>query len=144
MAEPLVISLLSAKRSELSGLILDLERTAARHKAELVHLDATLRLFDPDLVPATIRPRGKAHRSTLFATGELTGFILDCCRDATAPISSRDLTERVMVKKGLDVNDRKCREEMQTRVRAALSAHRRRGVLECLGAGWNTRWAVAG
>ena len=143
MAESPVIYALTAKRAELSGAIVDLERTAARHKADLVHVDATLRLFAPDLVPASIRPRGKSHKSSLFTPGELAGFVLDQLREAAAPVSSRDLTERLMARKGLDANDRRTLEAMQVKVRATLSAHRRRGVLECTGHGWETRWKVA-
>ena len=143
MAEPLVISILSAKRAELSGIILDLERTVERHQAELVHLDATLRLFDPDVVPSAIRPLGKAHRSTIFSTGELGGFILGTLRESSTPITCRELAERLMVKKGMDVNDSHTRKNMQTRVRNCLAAHRKRGVLITTGHGWDTRWGVA-
>jgi hypothetical protein len=143
VAESPVIYALTAKRAELSGLVLDLERQASRHRAELVHLDATLRLFAPDLVPATIRPRGKGHRSSLFTTGELSGFILDAMREASAPLSSRELAERLMVRKGMDVNDAQARKKVQTLIRNGLSAHKRRGTLASVGEGWDTRWKVA-
>jgi hypothetical protein len=102
---------LTAKRAELSGLMLDLERQAAQHKAELVHLDATLRLFDPDVVPALIRPKGRSNPNTLFASGELSSFILGVIReDVTA--TSHEVAERMMERKGMDVSDRKTRHAM--------------------------------
>src|ERR1035441_5121762 len=57
MAEPLVIGLLSSKRAEIAGVIADLERQVAEQRAALLHLDATIRLFDPGARPETIRPK---------------------------------------------------------------------------------------
>jgi hypothetical protein len=47
MAEPHVVSALMAKRSEVAGLIADLERKAPQQRADLVHVDAVLRLYAP-------------------------------------------------------------------------------------------------
>jgi hypothetical protein len=40
------------------------EREAERLRAELVHLDATLRLFDPDTDPTVIEPLRRFPRAT--------------------------------------------------------------------------------
>lgn len=72
MGEPHVVSALREKRGEISGAILELEKRMAQHRAGLVHLDATLRLFAPDLEPESIVPKKPlAARSHYFATGEL-------------------------------------------------------------------------
>jgi hypothetical protein len=41
MAETHVVSALMAKRSEVAGMITDLERRAAQQRADLVHVDAS-------------------------------------------------------------------------------------------------------
>ncbi len=51
MAEPHVMDALRGKRSGLSGIVSRLEQQIVQHRASLVHLDAAMRLFDPDLVP---------------------------------------------------------------------------------------------
>ena len=51
MGEPCVVSALRDKRAEISGMIADLEKELSRQRADLAHLDATLRLFAPDLAP---------------------------------------------------------------------------------------------
>ena len=61
MAELHVVSALVAKRSEVSGLIADLERKIAQQRADLVHVDAVLGLSAPglesDCIPfRTVRP----------------------------------------------------------------------------------------
>src|SRR5476649_1020103 len=57
MAEPHVIGALRNKRAELAGTLRQLEQQFSGHRANLAHLDATMRLFDPDVRPKDIRPR---------------------------------------------------------------------------------------
>jgi hypothetical protein len=57
MAEPHVVTALRAKRAEISGHVHDLERKLARHRANLANIDATVRLFAPELNPDTIPPK---------------------------------------------------------------------------------------
>ena len=54
MGEPHVIGALRDKRSELAGMVISLERQLVQHRASLTHLDATMRLFDPELRPEDI------------------------------------------------------------------------------------------
>ena len=44
MGEPHFVSALRDKRAEISGMIADLEKELSRRRADLVHVDATLRL----------------------------------------------------------------------------------------------------
>ncbi len=55
MSEPHVLSALHNKRSELAGILKQLEERLAKHRADLMHVDATMRLFDPDIRPKEIR-----------------------------------------------------------------------------------------
>ena len=48
MAESHVVSALVRKRAEIAGLIARTERQLGQFRADLVHLDATLRLFAPE------------------------------------------------------------------------------------------------
>ena len=48
MAELHVMDALREKQSELSGAVSRLEQQLAQHRGSLAHLDATMRLFDPD------------------------------------------------------------------------------------------------
>ena len=69
MGEPHVISALSNKRAELAGIVSQLERQLGQQRANLAHLDATMRLFDPDIRPNTIRPKQQRARSAWFRPG---------------------------------------------------------------------------
>ena len=48
MADPHVISALSKLRRNLAAEIADLEKQAAQKRADLAHVNAVLRLFDPN------------------------------------------------------------------------------------------------
>jgi len=69
------------KRAELSAQLKSLGKQVKAVKAEVAHLDATLRLFDPNFDPRSIKP-AKAARLHLFKQGELGRLILDALRRA--------------------------------------------------------------
>ena len=73
MAQSPIIYALVAKRSEIGGIIADLEELARQARADLAHIDATLRMFDPDAIPQQIRHKRPAKgRSGPFANGEIS------------------------------------------------------------------------
>ncbi len=105
MAEPHVMDALRGKRSELSGIVSHLEQQVVQHRASLVHLDAAMRLFDPDLVPEEAGSRQQRPRSVWFRPGECLRLIHDVLREAPQPMTTRALTERVMGMKAIAVTD---------------------------------------
>lgn len=56
------MSPLRAKRAEMAGEIDAAERRADQLRADLIHIDAVLRLFDPDAEPEGI-PAKRVQRS---------------------------------------------------------------------------------
>jgi hypothetical protein len=59
MAEPHVVSALVSERAELGGQIEALERQADQLRADLLHIDAAMRIFAPDYRPNENRPKAK-------------------------------------------------------------------------------------
>jgi hypothetical protein len=105
MGEAPVIGALRAKRAELSGQIADLEKRAAQCRADLMHVDAVLRLFAPDTDVTAIAPKAVRRRNPWFAPGELSRTILDILRTAPEPLTVRDITARLMARYGLAAGD---------------------------------------
>jgi hypothetical protein len=105
MAETHIVSALMAKRSEVAGAIADLEHRTAQQRADLVHVDAVLRLYAPDLEPDCIPPRAVRRRNGWFKPGELVRMVLDILRVAPAPLPTRKIAAAVMVRHGLDPAD---------------------------------------
>ena len=70
MAERHVIGALRNKRAELSGTLRQLEQPLAQQRSNLAHLDATMRLFDPEIRPKDIRAKQQRARNAWFRPGE--------------------------------------------------------------------------
>src|SRR3954452_13744875 len=79
MAEPHVVVALRDKRAELSGGIADLEKRIGQHRADLLHVDAVLRLFAPDLEPAAIPSKAVRQPSGWFRRANWPGWCSTCC-----------------------------------------------------------------
>ena len=141
MAEPLVVGNLKDKRAELSGIIDDLEKRINQHRADLVHVDAVLRLFVPDIMPETIAPKPPRRRSAWFAPGELARMVLDILRVAPAPLSIKEITSQVMLRRGLDPHDARTAEQVRKLVNNALT-RQDAGLVERIADGPAVTWRV--
>jgi hypothetical protein len=75
MAEMHVIGALRHKRAELAGMLRQLEQHLVQQRANLAHVDATMRLFDPDIRPKDIRPKQLRERNAWFRQGECLRLI---------------------------------------------------------------------
>src|SRR3954447_10066064 len=100
MAEPHVVAALKDKRAELSGSIADLEKRIGQHRADLLQVDAVLRLFAPEFEPTTIPPRAVRRPNSWFKPGELARLVLEVLRTAPAALSVREITGQVMERRG--------------------------------------------
>ncbi len=141
MGEPHVISALRDKRAELSGLIRDLEKRIGQHRADLQHLDATLRIFDPECQPASIRPRQQRTRNEWFEHGECVRLVCDILRDAPAPMATTDIALRLIESKGISAGDERSRALVQKTVLGSLN--RAGGTVERMVVDGLVCWRVA-
>src|SRR5258705_386889 len=93
------------KRKEMMGEMQSLRERMGELANDIEALDRTLGALGhvPDLEPA--KPR--SSRTMLFHRNELKRFLLDQMRGETAPISSRELAERIATAEGKDSRDRK-------------------------------------
>ena len=121
MAEPHVICGLRDKRAELAGMVNRLEQQLVQHRASLMHLDATMRLFDPDIRPEEIRPRQLRAHNDWFRPGECLRLIYDVLRDAAQPVTTRDLAGRIIAAKGIADADTRARQLIHKTILASLT-----------------------
>ncbi len=90
-----MISALRDKRAEISGGILKLEKELGQRRADLMHLDATLRLFAPDLAPQSIRhKKSQGRKSSWFRHGERSRLVLSVLRTAGRALTTREIPGR--------------------------------------------------
>ena len=121
MAETHVIGALRHKRAELAGMLRQLEQQLVQQRANLTHVDATMRLFDPDIRPKDIRPKQPRARNAWFRQGECLRLIYDELREATQPVTTREIAERIMRVKAIPAADNDRRERIQKTLLASLN-----------------------
>jgi len=121
MGELHIISALWNKRAELAGTLRQLEQQLVQRREDLAHLDATMRLFDPNVRPKDIRPRRPRVRNVWFRPGECLRLIYDELREAPQPVTTRDLAERIMRVKAIPAADNSRRELVQKTLLASLN-----------------------
>jgi hypothetical protein len=132
-----------AKWSEIGGIIADLEERTRQARADLAHIDATLRMFDPDTIPQQLRDKRPARgRSGLFANGEISRRVRAALLDASEPISAKSLVYQTIADKGLDPEDTPMRQAMIRSFLWALHRMQTAGTVQRLGKGLGARWVL--
>ena len=126
--QPNVLHALTRKRSEIAGRIEHGQLELRRLIAELDHIDAAIRIFNPSVDIGSIRAKPVPPRHAAFK-GEVTRVVLDALRDAEKPLTSRDIATLLMKGRGLDPDDRDLSVIMVKRVCACLRVQRKRGLI---------------
>lgn len=106
MSESYVISGLVAKRSELSGLIEHYMQDIRRMDADLHHLDAAIKMFDPEYDLQAIRVKQHRKKNVFFKQGEATRLVLDVLRLNGGVMSTEAVALAMLKKKKQDVTDK--------------------------------------
>lgn len=138
-----VVSGLIKKRAEISGRIEAIREETARLIAALDHLDASLRLFDPeidfdDMPIKRLPPPNGAFR------GEFQRFLLETLRGATRWQTTDQLTVKVMHQRRMNDADKALRVLTRKRVGHALTRLRNKRVVASrkVGGGAMLSWKI--
>jgi hypothetical protein len=123
------ISGLLQKRSEMMGEAQHLREALAKVGNDIEALDRTLIALGHKGDLKAVAPRG--NRVVYFHRDELRRWLLNELREAKAPVSSRDLAEKIIGLEGKDAKDRALRNDMVKRVGKSLKLLRQRG-LACM------------
>ena len=131
MDRPQTIHGLRAKRDELSKLHRHLIKEAKAVLADIEHVDATIRLFDPNaqLERISIDRYTAQHRAP---KGELKRFVLTQFREAEAPLTSRQITDAWVEHRGID-KDVGTMKLIKRRISATIQGIKRDGLIESVG-----------
>jgi hypothetical protein len=143
MSESHVVSALKEKRIQIASQIESLQGQLRRATIDLDHVEASLRLFDPDVDLAALSPRKVAP--ILYDTKGDTGrTILETLRTSMRPLTTAQVCEAVMKARGLDTNDRGLCRVMMRRTNANLKHWaKKRGLIRSMpGVGQQLLWEV--
>lgn len=102
MAEPHVISALVKHRAKLAGDIENTKDSLKQLVDDLDKLDAVIRMFDPDYRIEGIKPKIMRAAEDWAQRGEMTRIVLEVLRDATEPLTARDIAIVMMERRGMD------------------------------------------
>lgn len=133
MSESHVVSGLVAKRSELSGQIEYCMQEIKRMAADLRHLDAAIKLFDPAYDLRTIRVRQHRKRNVYFKQGECARLVLVVLREAGSVMSTEAVALAVLKKKGLSAANKDAVTFFKKAAITALRNQANRNVLKSTG-----------
>lgn len=126
MAEPNILHTLRAKQAEIEGYIRDTEKRLNQARADLSHVNATLRLFETKRDETTPFPV-YVRMNTLFKRGEVTRLCEEALHAAPeGALDTRQLADHVMTAKGWDASDKALVVSVTRTVVVTLSERKRR------------------
>jgi hypothetical protein len=138
MAEAHVVGVLRKKRAEIFGRIIGLEKELRQQRADMKHVDATLRLFAPSqsLSKPSARPFWPRR-------GEGSRLVLGVLRDAEKPLTAGEIAEQLLAGKPAGAVPARARDALDKTVQAALNNGRNKGLIERTGGrGITATWQI--
>ena len=99
---PNTVAGLVEKHKELCDLRERYHAEIKKLTVDIDHLDACIRLFDPGADSSPIRAYVTRHRAT---KGTVKRFVLNTFREATEPMTSRQITELWAADRGLNADE---------------------------------------
>ena len=123
---PNLLNGLVAKRAEIAGQIEANQQQLRKLIVDLDAIEATIRVFDPDIDMMAIHPRPVPPRHAAFK-GEVTRIVFKALREAKHPVTSRDIAKTLMRERGLNVDDKDVVVMMTKRVGACLKTQKNKG-----------------
>jgi hypothetical protein len=134
---------LVAKRAELAGRIEHARSELDTMLASLAALDATLRLFDPEIRVQAIRPKPFPPVRNYQSPGMRVRDVLGALRETGRPMTTREIAARLLAGQGRGGDERMLSRAGEI-VGAALRKLRAKGVASAQpGPGTRTLWTLA-
>jgi len=126
--------------AELGGKILDNKTEAKRLAGAMVHVEAVLKMLDPayDVRPIAVRRR---KPNPWFKRGTVWRAVLDVLRRADGPLTTREVTARMLRAKGVTNAPDKAARDLAGAVQSSLRTHLGRGIVTT-GEGIPVRWTL--
>jgi hypothetical protein len=105
------------------------------------HVEAVIKLFDPDYSVRAIAARRKQQTNPWFKRGTLFREALGVLRTATEPLTVKEVTDRVIAAKGVKDATTRQYKGIESGIRACLENHAGKAV-QRVGEGVPRRWRL--
>jgi hypothetical protein len=143
MTEQYAIEALKRKRAELTSRIEQNRAEMRQLVLDLDAVDATLKIFDPNIELEAIKPSAAMPWQQAFR-GEIFRIVLETLRASPRPATAYEIAMHVMATKQLNTADKRLTSMFEKRVSSVLRHHRQRGKLRStLGPGRRMLWEIA-
>jgi len=129
MVKSQVVAHLAERRANLTEELTRLRERVETLALDIAHLDGAILLFDPTYALSDIRRKGPSLNNPWFAHGEASRFVLDALREASGPMSTRQLGEITAVRKGAEPKDADEWDRLLKSVHGALQRLERRSIV---------------
>jgi hypothetical protein len=128
--------------ADLGGQIKANQAEAVRLAEAMKHVEAVIKLYDPDFSVRGISVRRRVTGNPWFKRGTMFRYALDALRTAAGPLTVRELTEAVMAAKGIADASPKQRSNLEAALRSCLETNAGKTVQRA-GEGVPRRWKIA-
>lgn len=128
---PNTVAGLVAKRAEIAGQIDAARAALQRLIVDLDHIDAAIRLFDPDYDVAGIRAKTYPV-AQVTRRGDSIRQILGLLRQASEPMTTKQIALQVMAARGQHTEDAALVVTITRRVGASLRSYRDNGTIRSI------------
>lgn len=138
-----VLTGLVKRRAELTGDIERIHLQLRNAVDDLENLDKTIRQFAPDFQVEAIRPKAFRPPADWANRGQMSRVILSILRQASEPMTTRDVALELLITRALDQSDIRLLKLMTKRVGVALRGQRDNGAVRAAqGPGQMVLWEV--
>jgi len=138
----LALSGLKKKRGEIAGQVAYLKKQIRRHQLTLAHLDACIKLWEPDSRPDRIPNKRIYVRNRVFKPAEMPRLALDVLRTTTEPMTTAEIGAAMIVRKGVTAEEPNLLRFTCDRSGAVLAKLEKRKLVERVEGGPVLRWKV--
>ncbi len=130
MTEPLILTQLREKQAEIQDAVTYHEAKLAEAKADLIHVNAVVRLYEAQGTPEGAFP-AYVNLNRLVARNEMVTGARAASEASGRPMTTREITEAFIRTKGWDEADKALRQAVTCRLVQALTrAVRRRTIAD--------------
>jgi hypothetical protein len=128
--------------ADLGGQIKVNKAEAKRLAEAMLHVEAVIKLYDPDFNVRGISVRRRAQGNPWFKRGTMFRHALDAMRKATGSLTVREITDAVMTAQRIDNATAKQRAGLEAAIRSCLESNVGKTV-QRVGEGVPKRWRLA-
>jgi hypothetical protein len=127
--------------ADLGGKFLENRKQADRLADDMRHVEAVIRLFDPDYDIRRIAVKRRYQRNGLFKHGTLFRAAMDALRKAPELMTTRELVMALLAAKGVPEPSKKQWRGLSVAVQGILRKYNGRAVVR-VGEGMPARWRL--